>query len=56
MMDLALSTTVDKAMKVILPFLKEFSLAEWWTGLLTAWIDFEVEGPPKLVGFLYTLI
>ena len=55
-MDLALSTTVNKAVKVILPFLKELSVAEWWTGLLTAWIKFEIEGPPKLVGFLYILI
>lgn len=55
-MDLALSTTADKAVKVILPFLKELSEAEWWTGLLAAWINFEVEGPPKSVSSFYILI
>jgi hypothetical protein len=48
-MDLALSPTVDKAVKAIHPFLKELSGVEWWTGLLAAWIDFEAEGPPKSV-------
>ena len=46
-MDLALSATADKAVKAILPFLKELSEVEWWTGLLAAWINFEVKGPPK---------
>lgn len=55
-MDLALLTTVDKAVKVIFPFLKELSNDEWWTGLLAAWISFEVEGPPKSVSSFYILI
>jgi hypothetical protein len=55
-MDLALSTSADKAVKAILPFLKELSEVEWWTGLLAAWIDFEVEGPPKSVSSFYVLI
>ena len=55
-MDVALSTTADKAVKAILPFLKELSNDEWWTGLLAAWINFEVEGPPKSVSFFYILI
>ena len=52
-MDLTLASTADKAVKAILPFLKEVSIDEWWTGLLVAWIDFEVKGPPKSVSCLY---
>jgi hypothetical protein len=52
-MDLSLPTTVDKAVKAILPFLKELSEVDWWTGLLAAWIKFEAEGPPKSVSSLY---
>jgi hypothetical protein len=48
-MDLALAPSVDKAVKAILPFLKELSEVDWWTGLLAAWIKFEAEGPPKSV-------
>jgi len=55
-LDLSLSTTADKAVKAILPFLKELSNDEWWTGLLAAWINFEVEGPPKSVSSFYILI
>ena len=55
-LDLALLTTADKAMKAILPFLKELSDVDWWTGLLAAWIQFEVEGPLKLVSSFYILI
>ena len=54
--DLALPNTVDKAVKTILPFLKEVSNDEWWTGLLAAWINFEVRGPPKSVSFFYIFI
>lgn len=49
LMDLALATTTDKAVKSIFPFLKELSDEKWWTGLLAAWIKFEVKGPPKSV-------
>jgi hypothetical protein len=53
-MDLVLGTTADKAVKSVLPFLKELSNDDWWTGLLAAWIGFEVSGPPKSVStFLY---
>jgi hypothetical protein len=52
-MDLVLATTVDKAVKAILPFLKELSKDEWWTDLLAAWFNFEAKGPPKSVGFFY---
>jgi hypothetical protein len=45
----SLANTADKAVKAILPFLKELSDEKWWTGLLAAWIDFEVKGPPKSV-------
>jgi hypothetical protein len=55
-MDLALPTTVDKAVKAILPFLKELSEVDWWTRLLAAWIKFEAEGPPKSVSAFYQLI
>jgi hypothetical protein len=55
-MDLALATTADKAVKAIFPFLKELSNDDWWTGLLAAWISFEVEGPPKSVRSFYILI
>ena len=48
-LDLSLSTTADKAVKAILPFLKELSETDWWTGLLTAWINFEAKGPLKSV-------
>jgi hypothetical protein len=48
-LDLALAITADKAVKAILPFLKELSDDEWWTRLLAAWIDFEVKGPSKSV-------
>lgn len=51
--DLALGTTADKAVKAILPFLKEVSNDEWWSALLSAWIDFEERGPPKSVSFFY---
>jgi hypothetical protein len=44
-----LATTADKAVKAILPFLKELSDDQWWTALLAAWLNFEVEGPPKYV-------
>jgi hypothetical protein len=54
-MDLALGTTADKAVKAILPFLKELSKDEWWSDLLAAWINFEAKGPPKSVGFFYIL-
>ena len=52
-MDLALATTVDKAVKAILPFLKNLSEVDWWTRLLAAWIKFEAEGPPKSVSGFY---
>jgi hypothetical protein len=55
-MDLTLASTADKAVKAILPFLKEVSNDEWWTCLLVAWIDFEVRGPPKSVSRLYIYI
>jgi hypothetical protein len=60
-MDLDLATTADKAVKAILPFLKEVSNDEWWNRLLASWINFEVKGPPKSVIFfdnsiLYVLI
>ena len=55
-MDLASSTAADKAVKAILPFLKDLSDVEWWTGLLAAWIGFEVEGPPKSVSSFHNLI
>ena len=58
-MDLSFSTTADKAVKAVLPFLKELSDTEWWTGLLVAWINFEGDGPPKSVSsfkFIYILI
>jgi hypothetical protein len=48
-MDLALATTADKAVKAIIPFLKELSNDKWWTALLAAWIKFEAKGPPKSV-------
>jgi ABC-type phosphate/phosphonate transport system substrate-binding protein len=48
-MDIVSSSSADKAVKAILPFLKELSEVDWWTGLLVAWIEFEVEGPPKSV-------
>ena len=54
-MDLALATTANKAVKAILPFLKELSKDDWWTDLLAAWINFEAKGPPKSVGFSYIL-
>ena len=54
--DLALSSTADKAVKAILPFLKELSEADWWTGLLAAWINFEVKEPPKSVRSFLLLI
>lgn len=55
--DLALVTTADKAVKAILPFLKEISKDGWWTGLLAAWIDFEDKGPAKYVSsFLIYLV
>ena len=50
------STTADKAVKAILPFLKDLSDDQWWTGLLAAWIGFEVEGPPKSVSSFDILI
>lgn len=49
LMDLTLPDTADKALKTILPFLKELSDDKWWTGLLAAWINFEMRGPPKSV-------
>ena len=52
-LDLALETTANKAVKVILPFLKELSNEGWWNCLLESWINFEVKGPPKSVIFLY---
>ena len=52
-LDLALVMTADKAVKAILPFLKELSKDRWWTDLLAAWINFEAKGPPKLVCFFY---
>jgi hypothetical protein len=52
-MDLALATTVDKAVKAILPFLKDLSEVDWWTRLLAAWVKFEAEGPPKSVSAFY---
>lgn len=52
-MDIALETTADKAVKAILPFLKELSSEEWWNRLLASWINFEVKGPPKSVNFFY---
>jgi hypothetical protein len=51
--DLALGTTADKAVKAILPFFKELSNDERWIGLLSAWIKFEDGGPPKSVSFFY---
>ena len=55
-MDLALANTADKAVKAILPFLKELSNDDWWTRLIAAWIKFEVDGPPKSVSSFYLLI
>ena len=54
--DLSLSTTADKAVRAILPFLKEVSETDWWTGLLAAWMSFEAEGPLKLVSSFDILI
>ena len=54
-MDLALATTANKAVKAILPFLKELSKDDLWTDLLAAWINFEAKGPPKSVGLFYIL-
>ena len=51
LIDLALATTADKAVKTIVPFLRELSDEKWWTGLLAAWINFEARGPPKSVSF-----
>lgn len=45
-MDLALPATADKV-KAILPYLKEISNANWWTGLLAVWIDFEDKEPAE---------
>jgi hypothetical protein len=47
--DHILATSADKAVKAILPFLKELSNDKWWTVLIEAWVKFEVKGPPKLV-------
>jgi hypothetical protein len=55
-MDLALANTVDKAVKAILPFLKDISEVDWWTRLLAAWVKFEAEGPPKSVSAFYRSI
>ena len=55
-MDLSLSATADKAVKAILPFLKELSNVNWWTGLLAAWMNFEAEGPLKSVSSFDILI
>ena len=52
-MDHILASTADKAVKAILPFLKDLSNDEWWTGLLEAWIDFEVKGPSKSVSYFF---
>jgi hypothetical protein len=53
--DLALPATADKV-KAILPYLKEISNADWWTGLLAAWIDFEDKVPAvKSVSFFLSL-
>ena len=54
--EIALETTTDKAVKAILPFLKELSNNEWWNLLLASWISFEAKGPPKLVNLFYKLI
>ena len=50
-MDVILANPADKAVKSILPFLKELSSDLWWTDLLEVWIDFENKGPPKSVSF-----
>lgn len=55
-MDLVFATIADKAVKAILPFLKELSNDEWWNRLLESWINFEVKGPPKSVNFFYFFI
>jgi hypothetical protein len=44
--DLALPGTADKV-KAILPYLKEISSVDWWTGLLAVWIDFEDKEPAE---------
>jgi len=51
-----LATTADKAVKAILPYLKELSNDEWWTGLLEAWINFEVKAPPKTVSLFFIYV
>ena len=55
-MDLILATSADKAVKAILPFLKELSNDKWWTALLEAWVKFEAKGPPKLVSSFFIFI
>jgi hypothetical protein len=55
-MDLVFTTTADKAVKAILPFLKELSKEEWWNRLLDSWINFEVKGPPKSVILFYFIL
>ena len=55
-MDLAQVAIADKAVRAILPFLKEISNDDRWTALLAAWINFEVKGPPKSVSFFFIFI
>ena len=55
-MDVILANPADKAVKSILPFLKELSSDLWWTDLLEVWIDFENKGPPKSVSFFFFII
>ena len=42
-MDVILANPADKAVKAILPFLKELSSDLWWTDLLEVWIDLKTK-------------
>jgi hypothetical protein len=49
------ATMADKAVVAILPFLKEISSDKSWTELISNWINFEVENPPKAVSAMSIL-
>jgi hypothetical protein len=49
------ATMADKAVVAILPFLKEISNDKCWTDLISNWIHFEVENPPKAVSAIAIL-
>jgi len=50
------ATMADKAVVAILPFLKEISNDKCWTDLISNWIHFEVENPPKAVSAMSILL